>query len=475
MALSILIVDDEADIRNLVSGILSDNGYLTETASHYVETVASIQNKRPNLVIIDVWLGENDLDGLRLLEFIKREYEYVPVIMMSGHSTIDTAVTAIKRGAYDFIEKPFDSNRLITSVEKAIEISKLQMENADLKIKARYSDAIVGNSANAVYIRQSIERIARVGGRCVILGSSGSDKETIAREIHRLSIRSKGRFGVLNCRSFSVRQLGFELLGAAIVEDGGVKITQGILERLNGGTLFIDELISTPRDFQSLILKIIKENSFTRIGANDKVSINIRILVGLPLDIESIAANGDFSDELLCRLSANTIKISPLKSRREDIPVLLEHFMASSAKAHNVIPKRFSNEALGILCAYSWPGDVLQMKNLVDWVLTMTVVNDADTAVISADHLPKEIVYGKFQEVSDMPFISSVSEMSIRDAREAFEKEYFIKQLKKFSGNVSLTSKFVGMERSALHRKLKALNITDAKLLSDNKDHDQSD
>ncbi|MDR1289478.1 MAG: sigma-54 dependent transcriptional regulator [Holosporales bacterium] len=470
MAFNILIVDDEADIRDLVSGILSDIGYETDTASHYVEAVSMIQKKRPNLVVIDVWLGENDRDGLRLLELLKKDYQYVPVIMMSGHSTIETAVTAIKRGAHDFIEKPFDSNRLLTSIEKAIEVSKLQMENAELKVKARYSEVIPGESQNAVNVRQSIEKIAQLGGRCVILGPNGSDKETIAREIHRLSNRSKSPFSVLNCRSFGIRRLESELLGSEIVDSDGVKIQQGMLEKANGGTLFIDELTSTSPDFQLKFLKIIKDDSFSRIGSTERLHLGIRIISGFPLNIDHFIKNGDFSDELFCRLNANTIKITPLSSRKEDIPVLLEHFMERSARAHNIVPRKFSNEAIGVLRAYSWPGNELQLKNLVDWVLAMSISSDDEISSISVDSLPNEIMWNKTHETAEIPFISAVSEMSIREAREAFEKKYFIEQLKKFSGNISQTSKFVGMERSALHRKLKALNITDPKLLRDEGD-----
>ncbi|MDR2598170.1 MAG: sigma-54 dependent transcriptional regulator [Holosporales bacterium] len=470
MAFNILIVDDEADIRGLVSGILSDVGYETETASHYVEAVSMIQKKRPNLVVIDVWLGENDRDGLRLLELIKKDYEYVPVIMMSGHSTIETAVTAIKRGAHDFIEKPFDSNRLLTSIDKAIEVSKLQMENAALKVKARYSEVIPGESQNAVYIRQLIEKVAPLGGRCVILGPNGSDKEIIAREIHRLSNRAKSPFGVLNCRSFGVRRLESELFGSEIIGPDGVKIQQGMLEKITGGTLFIEELISTSPEFQLKFLKVIKDGSFSRIGSAEKLQLGLRVIAGFPLNIDHLIKNKDFSDELFCRLNANMIKIDPLSSRREDVPILLEHFMERSARAHNVAPRRFSSEAIGVLRAYAWPGNELQLKNLIDWVLAMSVSSDDESSSISVDALPNEIMWNKTHDAAEIPFISAVSELSIREAREAFEKKYFIEQLKKFSGNISQTSKFVGMERSALHRKLKALNITDPKLLRDEGD-----
>lgn len=464
MAFNILIVDDEADIRDLVSGILEDNGYKTEVAGSYIEADESIKKTRPNLVILDVWLGESDRDGLRLLEIIKKNYDYVPVIMMSGHGTIETAVSAIKRGAYDFIEKPFDSARLVTSVEKAIDATKLQMENADLKIKAKVSDGILGKSQNVINIRQLIEKIAPLNGRCVILGPTGSDKETIAKEIHRLSPRSKSPFGSLNCRSYGERQLESELFGTEIKASDGISIKSGILEKVNGGTLFIDELSSAPLDFQLKILKMLKDESFLRIGSSDKISFNIRLIVGLPSNIDQLTKEGVFIDELYCRMNANLIKVLPLKSRREDISYLLDYFMEQAAKAHKITPKRFSNEALGVLNSYPWPGDVMQMKNMIDWILTVAISEDENNGILTIDDLPKEILEGKTTVVTNTQFISTVSELSIRDAREAFEKEYFIEQLKKFGGNISQTAKFVGMERSALHRKLKSLDIGDSKL-----------
>lgn len=463
MAFNILVVDDELDIRELVSGILEDNDYDTQTAGSYIEAEELIRKKRPNLVILDVWLGESERDGLRLLELIKKDYEYVPVIMMSGHGTIETAVSAIKKGAHDFIEKPFDSARLITSVEKAIEVSKLQMENTELKVKAKVSDKILGISPNINNIKQQITKIAPLNGRCLILGPYGSDKETIAREIHKLSPREKSPFGVLNCNSYNFRQLESELFGIEVKTLDGISIKQGLLEKINGGTLFIDELTSTSMEFQLKFLKMLKDDGFCRIGSGLKIPVNIRIIAGVPSDIEQLVKNGEFSDELYCRLNANSIKISPLSTRREDISYLLEYFMEQAAKAHQTTPKYFSNEAMGILNAYAWPGDVMQLKNMVDWVLTISISENENKNIISVEDLPKEITEGKSTNTSNIQFISSVSELSIRDAREAFEKEYFIEQLRKFRGNISQTAKFVGMERSALHRKLKSLNILDSK------------
>ncbi|MDR2458557.1 MAG: sigma 54-interacting transcriptional regulator [Holosporales bacterium] len=317
MAFNILVVDDEADIRELVSGILCDNGYETNVASGYVEAVSIVKAQRPNLVIIDVWLGDGDKDGLRLLEMIKRDHEYIPVIMMSGHGTIETAVAAIKRGAYDFIEKPFDSRRLIMSVEKAIETSKLQAENAELKIKAKVSDSIPGKSQNVVQIRQLINRIAPLNGRCVIISPLGSDREVVARNIHNNSSRAKGPFGVFNCRATHVGQLEANLFGTELNNsDTSATMKPGLLEKINGGTLFIDELVTAPHKFQLKLLKLLKEESFARVGAAERMHIDVRIIASFPLNIQQLIDAGEVSDELYCRLNANTIKILPLKSRR---------------------------------------------------------------------------------------------------------------------------------------------------------------
>ncbi len=465
MAFNILVVDDEKDIRELVSGILEDNDYKATTAGSFVEALELLNKRRPNLVILDVWLGDSDRDGLRLLEIINKNYDYVPVIMMSGHSTIETAVSAIKKGAYDFIEKPFDSRRLITSIEKAIETSKLKIENDELKVKAKFSGAILGNSQNSENIRMQVEKIAPLNGRCVILGPTGADKEIIAREIHNNSQRSKSPFGIISCKIYGVKQLESEIFGTQLTSDEGIIVQPGLLERINGGTLFIDDLQLTSFDFQQKFLKILKTDTFSRIGTNEKTDIDIRIIAGFPSNIDQLIRNNVFSDELYCRLNANLIKILPLKSRREDITYLLEYYMHQAAKANNTKPRKFSAEALGILNGYSWPGDVLQMKNMIDWILTVSISEGTSSNTIEIDDLPQEILGIKNEELvmTHPQFMAAVSELSIKDARDAFEKEYLEEQLKKFSGNISKTAKFIGMERSALHRKLKALDMVDQK------------
>lgn len=472
MALDILVVDDEQDIRDLVSGILSDEGFETRAVESRIEAIQAIQQKSPNLVILDVWLGESERDGLNLLEMINADYEYIPVIMMSGHGTIETAVAAIKHGAYDFIEKPFDSNRLLTSVEKALESTNLKKENAELKIKAKVSENILGQSQGILALNQMIEKTAPLSGRCVIIGPTGSDKEIVAKEIHRLSPRSSNSFCAINCLSFSANQLETELFGVCINSQfGSPKIKHGIFEKAAGGTLFIDELVAVPCELQNKILRVLKDGFFSRIGASEKIYFDARIIAGFPPNIESLIKQEAFSDELFCRLNANLLKIPALHSRREDINILLDFYMEKSAKAQNVQKKKFSNKALGILNSYSWPGDVAQLRNLVDWTLSLNSSQEAGANLIDVDDLPKDIIGGvDVSKETGIGYISRFSGLSIKEAREEFERQYFIEQLKKFSGNISQTSEFVGMERSALHRKLKALNIHNSKSYKFNND-----
>jgi two-component system nitrogen regulation response regulator NtrX len=299
----------------------------------------------------------------------------------------------------------------------------------------------------------------------VIIGPSGSDKEIIARNIHNLSQRVKNPFGIFNCRGSNLTQLEANLFGVEINNaEGKDSFKPGLLDKINGGTLFLDELVVAPPEFQARILKLVKEEAFARIGSTEKISINVRIIAGFPLNVSLLIESGKVSDELFCRLNANTIKILPLRSRKEDIQYLLDYFIEQAAKVHSTTPQKISSEALGLLRAYHWPGDVSQMKNMIDWIMSVSMSDPSDDGIITVDDLPKEIVYDNGTNTSNTKFIAMVSELPIREAREAFEREYILEQLKKFSGNVSQTAKVIGMERSAFHRKLRSLNIIDSKL-----------
>lgn len=460
MSQDILIIDDEKDIRELISGILTDEGYITTTADGVVQAIESIKKQNPHLIILDVWLGDSAQDGLRLLSIIKKEYQHIPVIMMSGHGTIDTAVQAIKDGAYDFIEKPFDSNRLLTSIQKTLEVTKLKKENKELKIKTCHFDSLIGESPNIRMVKQTIEKIAPLNGQCIIIGAAGTDKEAIAREIHNNSPRAQNQLEIINCNAFSPQQFETAFFGLQIKGERENTIIQGCLEKSHGGTLFINNINSVSFYMQLKILKMLKEKSFVRIGGINYLNPNVRIIAGATPNIKQQVLKNSFHEELFYRLGIYIIQIEPLHSRKSDIPLLLNHFMNQTAKAYSILPKKFSPEVMGILLAYSWPGDVLQMRNLVDLILIKHIAIEKEN-IITLEDLPIEIIENKTTtNTNNMQFISKVSEMSLKQAREIFEREYFIEQLKKFSWNISKTAKFVGMERSAFHRKLKSLNIS---------------
>jgi two-component system nitrogen regulation response regulator NtrX len=488
MAFDVLVVDDESDITELVCGILNDEGYTTQSASSCVEAMDAIRKRVPHLVVLDVWLGDGDIDGLRLLEMIKTEHEFVPVIMMSGHGTIETAVNAIKKGAYDFIEKPFDSNRLLLAASKALESSALKMEISELKIKARVDETIIGESSSTDTLRSEVRRVAKLSSRVFIQGPVGSDKEGVAREIHRLSEYSALPFMFVNCQVMNQTRLEVDIFGAELrnPETGKLQIKTGIFEKAKGGTVYFSEVTLLSPTLQTRLLRAINESEYKRTGGTSPIPLRARIISSSSLNIDNGSKTVFFNNELYEKLSTNVIKIAPLFSRQEDIPLLIDYFMKQSAKAYNIPAKIFDSEAISILMAYYWPGDVMQLRNLIDWVLFLRDseiasrklreaafadnkardrnADDRDDDIIHKEDLPKEITEGKsLGGNSNTEFISFVSGLSIKEAREAFEREYFIEQLRKFEGNVSQTSRFVGMERSALHRKLKSLNIHEMK------------
>ncbi|MBY0282084.1 MAG: sigma-54 dependent transcriptional regulator [Alphaproteobacteria bacterium] len=462
MAQDILIVDDEADIRDLISGILSDEGYTTRTASDGLAALDMIKARQPNLVILDVWLGDSERDGLKILDIIKRDHSYVPVVMISGHGTIETAVSAIKKGAYDFIEKPFQTERLLVVVERAIESSRLKRENDELRVKARVSSSLIGNSSSIQQLRQALEKISSSNGRVFMSGPNGADKETLAREIHVRSKRERGPFISINCGAYHPQQLEAELFGTEIFGlsvDTPRKI--GLLEKAHTGTVFLDEITQLPLPVQSKIVKVLQEQAFFRIGSDQKIDIDIRFLAGTSDDIQKMIQEGNFREDLFYRLSVSHVHVPTLKDRVTDIPLLAQNFMEQAAAAQGVLPRSFSQEALVMLQSYSWPGDLQQLKNVVDWLLIM--VGGDPREPIQSFQLPTEIINGNNFANSWQQKSADIVVLPLREAREAFEREYLLTQVQRFSGNISQTARFIGMERSALHRKLRALGVHEGK------------
>ncbi len=455
MASDILIVDDEADIRELVAGILQDEGYETRTARDSDDAINAVRTRRPSLVFLDIWLQGSRLDGLQLLDLFKEEHPELPVVMISGHGNIETAVAAIKRGAYDFIEKPFKADRLILVADRALETSRLKREVRELKQLAPIAAALVGRSPAINQLRQTIERVAPTNSRILIVGPSGAGKELTARTIHALSARSSAPFVVINAAAITPERMEIELFG--IDQTNGTHSRKiGALEEAHGGTLFIDEIADMPRETQNKILRVLVDQTFQRVGGSTKVAVDVRIVSSTSRNLETEIAEGRFREDLYHRLSVVPIRVPPLAERREDIPELVDYFMEQISHATGLPKRRIGEDALAVLQSHDWPGNVRQLRNNVERLMILAG-GDAD-AVIDASMLPLDV--GSM--VPSMPNANGgehLMGMALRDAREVFEREYLRAQISRFGGNISRTAEFVGMERSALHRKLKALGM----------------
>jgi len=455
MANDILIVDDEADIRDLVAGILDDEGFKTRTARDSDSALAEISGRRPNLIFLDIWLQGSRLDGLQLLEQIKLEHPEVPVVMISGHGNIETAVAAIKRGAYDFIEKPFKADRLILVANRALETSRLKREVRELKQHAPSSGTLIGRSPCMNQLRQTIDRAAKANSRIMIVGPSGGGKELAARMLHAMSSRADGPFVVINAAAITPERMEVELFGVEL-SDGETGRKPGALEEAHGGTLFIDEIADMPRETQNRILRVLVDQTFQRAGGTTKVSVDVRIVSSTARNLEAEIAEGKFREDLYHRLSVVPIRVPPLSERREDIPELVEYFMDQISSTTGLPKRRIGEDAMAVLQSHVWPGNVRQLRNNVERVMILAG-GDADAA-ITADMLPQDV--GSM--IPAMPTGNNgehIMGLPLREAREVFERDYLIAQISRFSGNISRTAEFVGMERSALHRKLKALGV----------------
>jgi len=455
MAHDILIVDDEADIRMLIGGVLKDEGYATRDAADSIEALAAIQARQPTLVVLDIWLQGSELDGIGILRRLQAEMPSVPVVMISGHGTIETAVEAIKIGAYDFIEKPFKSGRLLLVVARAIEAAQLRRENAELKLRAGGELDLVGASPAINQLRQQIERVAPTGSRVLITGAPGSGKEVVGRLLHARSRRAAGPFVPVNCATMRPDRLEIELFGCEASNDG-VPRKIGTFERAHGGTLFLDEVADMPLETQGKIVRALQEQTFERVGGSRRVEVDVRVVASSNRELSGEISAGRFREDLFYRLNVVPIRVPALRERREDIPLLARHFVQRGAEAARIAARDFGEDALAALQSYTWPGNVRQLRNVIDWLLIMAPGENSEP--VRADMLPNEITaiapsvvkWDKGSEIMTLP---------LRDAREVFEREYLLAQVTRFGGNISRTAAFVGMERSALHRKLKSLGV----------------
>src|SRR5947207_4270014 len=455
MASDILIIDDEADIRELVAGILQDEGYQTRTARDSDSALTALASRRPNLLFLDIWLQGSRLDGLQLLDTVKEQHPEMPVIMISGHGNIETAVAAIKRGAYDFIEKPFKADRLVLVADRALETSRLRREVKELKALTPVPISMVGHSPSINQLRQAVDKIAPTNSRIMIIGPSGSGKELAARHLHSLSARASGPFVVINAAAITPELMEVELFGVEQT-NGTQQRKVGALEEAHGGTLFVDEITDMPRETQNKILRVLVDQTFQRVGGSTKVSVDVRIVSSTGRDIEGEIAAGRFREDLFHRLSVVPVRVPPLAERRDDIPDLVHYFIDQISQATGLPKRVIGEDAMAVLQSHDWPGNVRQLRNNVERL--MILAGGDPNAVINADMLPQDV--GSM--VPSMPGGDGGEHLMclpLREAREVFEREYLVAQISRFGSNISRTAEFVGMERSALHRKLKALGI----------------
>jgi two-component system nitrogen regulation response regulator NtrX len=455
MAHDILIVDDERDICTLIAGILEDEGHSARRAHNSTEAIDAVRQRRPALVILDVWLQGSELDGLQLLEVIRREDPPIPVVMISGHGTIDTAGSAIKTGAYDFIEKPFKADRLLLVVDRAIEADRLKRENATLRRRAGGDVTFVGSSPSAASVRTQVERVAPTGSRVLIIGASGAGKETMARLIHQNSKRADGPFVVVNCSTLPAERLDIELFGTDGETEGDTLRVSGAFEMAHSGTLLLKEVADLPLALQSRLARVLQEQSFMRDGGKTRVEVDVRVLASTARNLQDEIALGQFREELYHRLNVVSLRVPPLSERREDIPDLAADLLRRVADATGLPSRTIGEDTLAALQGHDWPGNVRQLRNVIERLL---ILAPAGGGPIRVDALPNDVS-------EDAPSVlrwekgGEIMQLPLRDAREVFEREYLLAQVTRFGGNISRTATFVGMERSALHRKLKSLGL----------------
>jgi two-component system nitrogen regulation response regulator NtrX len=457
MSKDVLIVDDEVAIREVVGAILEDEGYRPRGAANSDEALREVERRPPGLVLLDIWLEGSALDGVQILERIKAVSPEIPIIMFSGHGTIETAVAAIKKGAYDFIEKPFKSDRLLLAIQRALEASQLKREVAELRTLAFDEAELIGNAPAIVRVRQAIERVAPTGSRVLISGPPGSGKEVAARLIHAKSRRVSSPFVILSAAALAPERVDIELFGAEAGWSGADQPRMiGTLERADGGTLLIDQVADMPLESQGKILRVLQEQRFTRLGGEARVEVDVRVIASTNRDLKAEMGAGRFREDLFYRLNVVPLAMPPLAERRVDIPELARHFMLSAARHSGLPPRPIGDEAMAVMQTTEWPGDVRQLRNAVEWMLIMAPGEPGSP--IGIDGLPPELTNGATSGMDPNANGELVS-MPLREAREHFERAYLQAQLQRFGGNISRTANFVGMERSALHRKLKTLGL----------------
>ena len=449
----ILIVDDEADIRTLIGDVLGDEGHQTRAVGDSDACAAALRDRKPDLVLLDVWLQGSARDGLQILKDIRRDAPDLPIVMISGHGTIEMAVAAIRDGAYEFIEKPFKIDRLLLVVERAIEAATLRRENAALRWRANAVEDFDGASPAIQKLRAAIEKAAPTNSRLMIRGPIGAGKAVAARLAHRRSARADGPFVICPLSGGAPDEIERELFGVA---DGPSGAKPGAFERADGGTLVLDGIEDAPETVQNALVRTLHENAIRRAGSDMRIAVDVRVVTCAGDRVEAAIAAGGLREDLFYRLNVVDLEVPSLADRAPDIPVLADSFLAAAASETNGRARRFAADAMAALQAYPWPGNVRQLKNVVDWLTTMSAASGDD--VIRADALPPELSE-RAPTILRGDWSAEVMDMQLRDAREAFEKAYLETQIFRFRGNISRTAQHVGMERSALHRKLKSLGV----------------
>ena len=460
MAADVLVVDDEADIRELVAGILSDEGYAVRTANDSESALAAVKSRKPALLILDIWMQGGGMDGLELLDLVKELDADIPVIMISGHGNIETAVSAIKRGAYEFLEKPFKSDRLLLCVERALETSNLKRENRRLRAQTIQPDGLIGKSVVTQQLRGLIGKLASANSRVLIAGPPGSGKETVARLIHGASPRARNEFVAISAAGMTPERVDSELFGEEL--EGGRPAKIGVFERAHGGTLYLDEVADMPRETQSRILRVLVEQRFRRVGGDADVQVDVRVVSSTSRDLREEINAGRFREDLFHRLNVVPVTVPGLAERREDIPELIDYFITRICEATGMSRRRLADDALATLQVRAWPGNLSQLRNNVERMLILAAGDPSEA--ITADMLPGDAA---ISDQSSSMGADKIIALPLREAREVFEREYLNAQMLRFSGNISRTAAFIGMERSALHRKLKSLGLSGARPLEE--------